>query len=267
MAKTILISDDDSSGDAVPDGGAKGLVQRDFRAHPLGSFEYAAELPDNLIIPRGEWSDRLNLQKKFQSRIIDVRNRGMDGKPIPSRDQNGRGYCWFHSGTTCMMLARAAQNEPYADLSAYAGACIIKNYRDEGGFGAQGLKFQAERGIPTSEFWPQQSTSKKNDNPKTWENAAKHKWSKWYDLEPRNIDHFVTACLMGWPIISDFNWWGHSVGTMCLEEVGNDWSKIVSWILNSWGDKWSQNGAGLLKGKKAAPDSMQCCVVTYASAA
>ncbi len=249
----------------------KGLIPRNYSTHPVGCYAFAKPLPDELIIPRSEWKDRLAQQKADKARVIDIRNHGWKtdegSKPIPSRDQDGKGYCWAHSSVSAMLLIRALMNEPYVDLSAFAVACIIKKYRDEGGWGAESLEWIAKNGVPTSEFWPQQSMKKTNDNPAMRENAALHKFVDWYDLEPRNLDHFVTACLNNWPIVSDFDWWGHSVCTMCLEEVGNDVSSLVSWILNSWGDGWSANGAGQLKGKKALPDAMLAACVSMASAA
>ncbi len=243
----------------------RGLVPRDYRTHPIGFYAHAKPLPASLLIPRNEWRDRLEQQKRDKARLIDVRNRGMNGQPIPTRDQNGRGYCWAHSTVSCAMLARATQGEPYADLSAYAVACIIKNYRDQGGWGAESLEFIAERGVPTSAFWPQQSTDRSNDNSATWDDATKHKIVEWFDLESRDLDQFVSCLLHGFPIVSDFNWWSHSVATMCLENVGDGVKDLETWILNSWGDNWSDNGAGILKGQKALPDDAIAAFVTTSS--
>jgi hypothetical protein len=242
---------------------AGGLVPRDYESFPIGCYATAKPFPDSMLIPKSEWKDRLAQQKSDKARLIDVRNRGMKGQPIPSLDQNGKGYCWAHSSASAILLVRAVQGEPYVDLSAFAVACIIKNYRNEGGWGAASLDFIAERGIPTSEFWPQKSMSKSNDKPETWENAKLHKFVEWYDLDNRNLEQFVSCLLLGWPIVSDFNWWGHSVCTMCLESVDDSVSSLQTWILNSWGDNWSENGAGILKGSKAMPDdAIAACVST-----
>lgn len=243
----------------------RGLIPRDYGFFPIGYYAEAKTFPDELLIPRNEWKDRLEQQKKDKARLIDVRNSGNHGEAIPALDQDGRGYCWAHSSVSAVLLARAAQGEPYADLSAFAVACIIKHYRDEGGWGAASLEFISKRGVPTSEFWPQQSMAKSNDNPKTWENAALHKAHEWFDLDRRNLDQLVSCLLMGFPIVSDFNWWGHSVCTMCLENVGSSVKDLETWILNSWGSKWSENGAGRLKGSKAMPDDAIALRVTTPS--
>lgn len=161
------------------------------------------------------------------------------------------GNCWFHSGTSAHLVLTAAMGEPYEDLSAYAGACIIKDYRDEGGWGAEGVEWQAANGIPTSQFWPQQSMSKSNDTPAMRANAALHKITEWMDLEPNNMKAQLVTCLLSnIPVVVDFNWWSHSV--CALDVVSLSPFSIRIW--NSWSDTWSENGTGVLTGSKAMPD-------------
>lgn len=235
----------------------RGLIPRDYSAHPVGYLECAKpfDLPH---VPQEKYEDALALMKASKGLLSDVRNRGIvlpDGKgtkPIPSRDQNGKGYCWGHSGTSASILVRAFEHQPFADLSAYSVCATIKNYRDEGGFGAQGIKFIAERGIATSLTWPQKSMDRdlKND-PKVWEEAAKYKITEWMDFNPRDIkEQLITCLLMGIPVVVDYNWWSHSV--CAIDIVSFKPFKIRIW--NSWGDGWSANGTGILEGDKAIPD-------------
>jgi hypothetical protein len=199
--------------------------------------------------------------------------------------------CWFHSGTSAQMLLRAVMGEPYADLSAYAGACKIKGFRDEGGWGAQGVDFQAEKGIPTSQFWPQKSMDRANDNAATWENALLHRVQEgWIDAQAAQYDRklsrqqVATLLLTDCPVVCDYNWWGHSVcgsdlvdgvssfnqgllrdengKLLTLQEFDYQWGMndgdvgagFGVRIWNSWGDSWSQQGMGVLTANKAWPD-------------
>jgi hypothetical protein len=240
--------------DPVVGGGqkARGLIPRDYQRCPIGYLGALAKPFDLPLIPESEWQARLDAQVAEHAQLSDIRNRGMGGSPIPSRDQDGKGYCWAHSGVSAHLLVRALVNEPYADLSAYAVACMIKDFRDEGGWGSEGVEFQGTKGVPTSEFWPQQSMSRSNDNPKTWENAARHKYVEWMDGAPQNKAQLVTALLSNCPCVCDYNWWSHSVCGMDL--VGLSPFRIRIW--NSWGDSWSENGTGILEASKAIPDGL-----------
>jgi hypothetical protein len=275
--------------DQVVDGErkARGQVPRDYTKFPRGFYKGAKAI-DVPLIDRAEYPERIRDKIANKSQLSDVRMRGAFGAMIPSRDQNGKGYCWFHSGTSCMLLVRARDNQPYVDLSAYAGACVIKNFRDEGGWGAQGVDFQMERGIPASTFWPQRSMDRANDKPETWANAALHRFTEGFiDLQAAqydrklSFDQLASQLLSDNPAVVDFNWWSHSVcgadlvdGSGRRNQTRAESGKLVSlsefetiWgindpvtagyglrIWNSWGDSWSDNGMGLLSGSKAVPD-------------
>lgn len=286
-----------------PDGQPRsfGLVPRDYKTYPLGCYTgiRAYTAVDFPLIPRSEWPARIQEQIAKKRRNSDIRNRGNNGQPIPSRDQNGKGYCWAHSGVSCMIGTRATMNLPYADLSAYAVACIIKSYRDEGGWGAQGVDFLFQRGVPTSKFWPQQSMSRTCDKPETWEEAAFYKVVEgWIDMAMAQYDRklsFDQVCslhLSNCWTVDDFNWWSHSVCGMDVVD-GNSQFKITRadsgklmelaefegyWgitnpvtagfgrrIWNSWGDTWSANGTGVLTGNQAIPDGGVGLLIVTAS--
>jgi len=252
----IIITDSNFQNHLVsPQGHAKGLVPRDYSTHPQGCYARAKPF-DIGLIPESEWQARLDDLKANKALLSDYRNvMGLNGGPIPSRDQNGKGYCWAHSSTSASLIVRAKANLPFADLSAYAVACVIKNFRDEGGWGAESLEFIAEKGIPSSEFWPQQSMSRSNDKPATWENAKLHRITEWMDGSETKAEakqQMVTALLLGLPCVVDYNWWSHSVCAIDLVSV----SPFQIRIWNSWGDSWSENGTGILEGNKAIPDGL-----------
>lgn len=269
---------------------SKGYIERDWNKYPQGYYPGEVGFHAVTDLPSFSPSDFPTLIKEMTdngSRLSDYRNKGgLNGTRIPSRDQNGKGYCWKHSGTSAQLLVRARDEMPYVDLSAYAGACMIKNFRDEGGWGAQGLQWSMDKGDPSSQFWPQQSMSRANDNPATWENAALHRFTEgWIDMGSPQYDRTLTfnqviTCLIcRIPVIVDFNWWGHSVcaadpvnGTaqwgitraesgklMDLAMFNKFWGVDVTGgiairIWNSWGDSWSDAGMGVLTGSKAIPD-------------
>ena len=272
----IIINDDnykDYIGDIVVDGEhkARGLVPRDYSKIPQGFYSSAPPWSTDVpLIPKSEWSDRIKEKEKRKSRLSDIRKRANGGKGIPSLDQGGYGFCWSHSPTIAAMLLRAKANFPYVRLSAYAIACIIKQYRDEGGWGAHALDFIANKGVPSVEFWPEKSVARSNDKPETWANAALHKVTEgWADINAAVYDRdltfnqVATALLLNYPVIGDFNWWGHSICLMDLVEVERGSFGVR--FINSWSDQWGEKGEGILQGNKAIPDGATAARVITAS--
>lgn len=202
-----------------------------------------------------------------RSWLNDIRTTGNKGTRIPSRDQDGKGYCWAHSSTWATIILRAKNGQPYADLSAYAVACKIKNFQDEGGWGSESLEFIAKTGVPSSAFWPQQSMLRSNDNANTWADAAKHRVTEWVALDsgPTMARQMATCLCNNIPVVTDLNWWGHSICTVRLKSWGPNGGNLVTTIQNSWGDGWGTFGEGDLQGSKAIPDAAVAPRVTTGS--
>jgi hypothetical protein len=219
--------------------------------HPVASKKGVAGPPREFkIIPRSEWDAR---------------------KQHKSLDQNGQGYCWMYSNVAAIMYKRAAANQPYKRLSAHAGACKVKNFRDEGGWCGQSMKFLIDNGIPETKFWPEKSMNRSYNTPETWANAKLHRPTEYcfdvsraiYDQEMAT-DLIATFLFLNMPLALDFNWWGHSV---CAIE----WTRIESgsWgptIHNSWTDSWGDEGLSTLQGNRAHADGATgICEVTAAA--
>lgn len=228
-----------------------GAIPRDYNAVPLGHYQSIPPMFGMPLMTDDEIQAAILRKNADKSWLSDIREVGMFGNRIPSRDQNGKGYCWQHSGVTANILVRARDNQPFADLSAYAGACIIKNYRDEGGWGAEGVDWMVKNGMPTSKTWPQQSMSRSNDTPAMRAEAALYKpVGVWADMQPRATRALATCLCKNDPVVVDFNWWSHSVCACKLIS----WNPLKILIWNSWGDSWSEFGMGELSGGKAVPD-------------
>lgn len=180
------------------------------------------------------------------------------------------GNCWAYSTGSAIMMLRALAHQPYVRVSPHGPACIIKKFRDEGGWGALSLQFAMEKGYPSEQFWPQKSMSKANDKPETWANAALHKVTEgWVDMSADAYDRklsfqqVATCLLLNVPVVVDFNWWSHSVCAIDLVEIEKGSFGVR--ILNSWGDGWSEQGTGVLQGNKARPDGAVAPYGTLAS--
>lgn len=235
-----------------PEGFATGGEERNYLRFPLGYNSRPFDLP---IIPRSEWWDRWQEQEKEKSSLSHLRDR----HNIPSTNQGQTNYCWIHSSTAGVMLVRVRQGQPHVPLSATSVGAKIKNFRNVGGWGAEGLERIASDGICTLADWPEgpEGLKRHYDSPIVWEKAERFKVTEWMDLEPRNLDQLVTCLLLGIPVTSDFNWWGHSVCSVWFRFA--DWRNLKGFedqIWNSWSDSWGDNGMGMLQGNKAFPDGM-----------
>lgn len=260
-----LIIDDSNYTDFIPGGKevrgrSFGLIPRDMEKHPPGSYGAPEwSLDDLKIIPRSEWSDRIREMKRTKSRLSDIRNIADKGKPFLNLEQNGQGYCWVYSTTHAVTIWRAVAGLPFVRLSAHAVGCKVKNYRDEGGWAALSMDFISKFGVPSVEFWKEKSMSRSNDTEATWKNAGLHKiTSGWVELSSpvydRNMtfDQFATCLLNRIPVAADYDWWGHSVCAMDLEEI--EPGSFGARIINSW-PNWGENGTAVLRGDKTIPNN------------
>jgi hypothetical protein len=244
----------------------RGYIPRDYKVHPVEMFDPPSEVP---LIPKSEWSARIKEKVETKSQLSDIRLRHLNGQPIPALDQNGQGFCWY-STTGVVMMTRMKNHQPYVRLSAHATACMIKGFKDEGGWCGLSAERQKSHGTPSVELWPEKSMSRSNDKPEVWDNAALHKVTEdWIDITrevyERNLKFEILASLLlsNESCAVDFDWWGHSVCALDLVEVESGAFGIR--ILNSWTDGWGDKGMGVLKGGKEIPVGGVCLRVTGAS--
>lgn len=235
--KPFVIGDDLSFDDVTPKHFGRGLVPRDYGKHPQG---YSAEIPawdlDAMpLIPRDEWVERIREKWANRATLYHLRRDALAdpkiGKLYDALNQDGIGYCWIHSGTMATMLIYLKMGIPKR-LSAFYGGCQIKNFRDQGGWGAAGVEWIAKNGLCDISLWPEpvgnnsrQAMSRSNLTPEAKANAELHKLTEgWADLTAaaydRNMswDQFVTCLINDHPMAVDRNHWGHSTceHTACL---------------------------------------------------
>lgn len=259
----FVIDDSNFNDPARPDG-MKGCVPRDYAVQPRKM--QAVNFP---LIPPVEWSSRIKEMELTKSRLSDIRMTGDDGSMIRSYDQNGQGFCWFYSSTAAATLLRAKTNSKHVRLSAHAGACKVKNFVDEGGWGALSMEFIAKHGVPSEASWPAKSMDPRYDTAETWADAAKYKIAEgWADLESPAWDRqmtfaqVATLLLSRIPVVLDFHWWSHSVCGLDLVETSPGQFGIRIW--NSWTDSFGVNGTAVLAGSRAIPDAAVAPLVMLA---
>lgn len=250
-----FIIDDSSPIPPTPAGFSTGAKPRDFSIDPLGGFAAPFDLP---LIPRSEWQARIeegNQQKSFLSHM-----RRAAG--LKSQDQNGTNFCWMHAVVSANRLLRAVANQPNVALSAAAGASIINDYQNEGGWSTQALKWVVSNGMPSTEFWPENKIDRQYDTPAMRANAKLHQITEWWDLQPQNLDQLMTCLFLRIPVPVGFNWWGHAICAM--DPVFKNGQYGIK-IWNSWADSWGDLGEADLLGSKAIADDQVAPRVTDAS--
>lgn len=255
-----FVIDDSTNNDILnPAGFGKGFEPEQIPTDLAQPYPLFGEAPDQIR----EFTDAelLAYTQELWDRkatLWHMRQYAANGQQMPTLDQGSEGYCWAYSTTRAIMYARAMQNQPYRRLSGHAIGCIVKNYRNEGGWCGLSQQFAEERGVPSVEFWPEKSSNRANDNPRTWENAAQNKISEgWYDPSKQPYDRnmtlrqLLTLLCLGIPCAVDRFHWSHST---------NDHTPIIKdgrvWPMgdNSWTDGWGDKGCYVFVGSKANPD-------------
>lgn len=244
----------------VVDGEPKGRGHDPDQVQPGIFRPLFGDAPGQLkIIPRNEWDARIDEQERTQSSLWHIRQYAANGQQMPTLDQNGQGYCWAYSTTRCAMYLRALMNQPYKRLSAHAIGCMVKGFRDEGGWCGLSAKFLRERGVPSVDLWPEKSMSRSNDRSEVWTNASGNIITEdWVDAasavydQNLTFDQMATCLLLNIPCALDFNWWGHSVCGTRLHRI--EAGSYGPGIDNSWTDGWEKLGYAILSGNKGRPD-------------
>lgn len=211
-------------------------------------------------IEPSDWDALYDEQEEKKSSLEHLKLTTMNnGKPHLSLDQNGQGYCWAYSQVAGIMYARAGANLPYVRLSPHSVACVIKNFRDEGGWcglsarfcRGQDPKHPGKSGAVPESLWPQKSMSRTYNTATAWEAAAPFKITEDYvdvtrDVYDQNmLDKQIATCLFNnIPVILDYDEWGHSI-------IGIRWVRVERGVFaplidNSWTPGWGKNGMGVI---------------------
>jgi hypothetical protein len=231
---------------------SRGLVERDYRAHPQGYLKAVKAFPDSLIIPTSEQQSRLERQQAGRESMYDLRMANYD--TMRSLDQDGLGLCWAFSTTKATMYARLLLGLPSIVLSAWWVAGIIKGWRDQGGWGSESAGFIANRGAPAMELCPSYRSS--YDTSATQQNAALHKLTfvEGNDDPEYNTKLMITACLLNLPWVGDLNWLSHS---MCGCRLVSTNPLVVDYD-NSWNaiDQYGEKGLYRITGQRAMPNNI-----------
>lgn len=261
----------------------RGLIPRDWIKQPYGSLSYASPFPDSMLIPRDEWDDRIKELEETKTQLTDL----CDQAGLTVLDQDGTNYCWINAPTHCVEVVRTTAGQQLVRLSPASVGGPIKNYRNVGGWGTEGLEYLVKNGSVPQSMWPPNAISRQYDTAETRAVRAQYKVLEFNDLRPRNFDQAASCYLQRIPVALGLNWWSHEVTGMNLKALKNDPAPVAAAlhamakadpkqfathsmsdidrlaelmaaygteIDNSWGLGWGTRGRGILTGTKQLGD-------------
>lgn len=284
----------------IPPDQSRGYMPRDWLASPLGgAWRGSKPFPKELLIPRSDWDELIAEQEAKKTRLSDL----ILASGLPCKNQNGTNYCWINAPTHVAEINCVQQNQRMPDgslvsLSPACNGCKIKNFRNNGGWGQEGLDRAVEFGYVPTKLWPDNAISRQYDTAEAWAEAQKYKPTNYFDMASNNFDQKASAHLRRMATADGYNWWSHEVTGYDLVIVSNSvrdssrraldglWkmmneksysgprmgkddyqqrlelaaSRYGSRERNSWGMSYGDKGFFILTESKATPSDCCCSV-------
>jgi hypothetical protein len=225
---------------------SRGLELPDDRGDGYGYSGTADQFPAELLIPESEWEPRVKEMEERKTRTSDL----VQQAGLPHKDQNGTNFCWINAPTYAMEVTRVIQNQPMVILSPASCGSIIKGFRNNGGWGLEGLRFISNRGVVPVSMWPANAIKKQYDTPAAWEEAKKYICLEWWEAKPRNFAQHFSMLLRRASCAVGLNYWSHEVTDE--DPVFLDGEPCVR-FRNSW-KGYGTNGYAIRRGNKKFAD-------------
>lgn len=237
----------------APDGFSKGLEPRPvefgklpYAAAWTGTPLTAAELKEQIAYRK---ANRIGLIGRSKAAGVGIKN------------QNGTNYCWAFGTIRMLELTRLQMGEEHVPLSPASVACLIKNYKNNGGWGGECLAGIKKWGVAPESLWPEHAIDKRYDNEQSREARKAFNVTDFVDI-PDDFYSVMTLLVRDIPCSVAFDWWGHLVCAVEPDIVNN---QLGYWIDNSWNTTWGTAGRGFITGSKADPSEAYAVLVPTAA--
>jgi hypothetical protein len=236
----------------------RSYLERDWSAEPCGSVVPEATIA---VIPRSEWADRIEMLEKTGNLLGEL----MPALGVPIQYQASTNYCWNFGVVDAVHGVNARAGRPHVDLSPASVACLVKGYRNVGGWGIEAVRGINKHGIASTKHWPAAAIHKKYDNAASRADRKNRTIPEFLELRPRDFAVVMTCLLNGWPVPAGLLWWRHLVNFVDPVVLGRDEFGVRA--RNSWGPEWNGDGTIILTEAKATPDEATTIQTFHAVAA
>lgn len=205
---SLYIFDDNSAAEVVSQLEGEGFLAGALpRQTAVGGLEgvpvFAEQVP---LIPESEWAGRI---KEMTDNKLWIGDRWQSD---PNADfQDGLGFCWAYSLAQATMAVRAAQGQPFVQLSPESLAECV-NYRNQGYYLDRALEYAAKNGLATRATVPQHAITERQWDAKYKEERTHFIPTEWWDIGGSDVwGETVTALLMGYGCYVGYDWASHAV--------------------------------------------------------
>jgi hypothetical protein len=253
MASAVVLDDQGMS--------QHGYIPRDYNKQPLGSLHATNGFPSELLLDDKQIKERIEELERTGTDLVSLLNAAWAAKQWMGLNQDPTNFCWCFAVIHAIMINRMLAGEPFKRLSPFSVADIVKNFSNIGGWGGEANEQCVKEGVSTDEFFPfgipgsanlQSANMNAIRNGRQYvqssrANAALHKVTEFWELQPRNNQEKLSALCIPLPVASGYNRIGHercsvkatilsngAFGCIDLDSYTNDGSPdLKSFSLNS----------------------------------
>lgn len=224
-----------------------------WEPRPMADEGFAAPFPFPLI-PQSDWKGMIEDGEKGKSFLSHLGDRA----GIKRKNQRRTNYCWIHGPVSAMEYVRAAQNQPYVELSPASVGAPMTKYANAngdpagvGGWGTRGLKYLSDVGCCSVATWPNNKINPALDTVASRAERQNYRVTEWWDV--KTFAQVMTCLLMRIPVPVGLGWWGHLV--LAVDPKYDSKTGQFGYLIdNSYGTDYGQNGRAILLGSRAIPN-------------
>jgi hypothetical protein len=252
-----------------------GYIPRDYSAVPFGSYgDGVSAVPPDLLYDEKQLKEIFTEQNAKGTSLKHI----IDRAPKRWLNQSPTNYCWCYAVVHGVMIIRYVNNLPFERLSPYSVAAMIKQGRNNGGWGSQALTYIINNGVASEEFWPAEtetmsSSQRESANMaaiRNWRqyadssraDAAKRKVKEFYELRPRDWLAKLSLIARRIPVPSGYNWMGHEMCSIQGVILPNGQLGCID--MDHYGSNGNYNSR-IMTESKGTPDDAVAPVVSEAN--